>query len=153
MKNRIISLFFAFGLVSGCYAPKQTTENPKPDGKKSYEAFAAIIKTYPYEAPQPRKDRVIKNYSKLEIGMPKDQVAGLIGEPDYSRPSYGAKRPTDMRWPGSSWTYYLYKRSDLVNTLDACVQIFFGTDDHVKWIVPSNIEGLVEKGSPAHNGA
>jgi hypothetical protein len=58
---------------------------PKPDGKKKYEEFAAAIKSYPYEAPQVRKDGIVQNYPKLELGMSKDRIAELIGDPDYSR--------------------------------------------------------------------
>src|SRR5208282_1238143 len=72
-------------------APTPLTETPKPDGKKTSEEFRAAIKSYPYEAPQARKDMIVNNYAKLEIGMSKNQVAELIGDPDYSRLDYGPK--------------------------------------------------------------
>ena len=128
-------------------APTPPTQTPKPDGKKTYEEFAAAIKSYPYEASQARKDRIVKNFPKLAVGMSKDQIAGLIGDPDYSRLDY-AKEPSD-RAVGSSWTYWLRKRDNGVNALDPCLEIFFGTDDRAHWIVPSNIDGLKEKGSPS----
>ena len=143
MKWRFIILLFV-GFVSSCRAPKQSVEVPKPDGKRSYEEFAATIRSYPYEAPQLRKDKIIKNYPELQIGMSKDQVAGLIGEPDFSRVDYGPKGPGE-KWQGSSWTYYLYTRSNLANNFDPCVYVRFGTDDRVNCITPSNIEGLTEK--------
>ena len=101
--------------------------------EKDYEEFVAAIKGYPYEASQARKDRIIKNYPKLESGMSKEQVADLIGAPDYSRLDY-AKEPSD-RAVGSSWTYWLRKRDDGVNRLDPCIEIFFRTDDRAHWIV------------------
>ena len=79
--------------------------------------------------------------------MTKEQVARVIGEPDYSALSYGPKGPR-MKWKGSSWVYYLSKRGDSANTFDPVVQVFFATDDRAAWIVPSNVEGLREKGSP-----
>ena len=127
-------------------APTPPTVTPKPDGKKTYEEFAATIKSYPYDAPQERKDRIVKNYPKLELGMSKEQVAELIGDPDYSQLGYGPKGPRPQ-WHGSNWTYWLRKRDNLVNLNDPCLEIFFGTDDRATWIVPSNIDGLTEKPS------
>jgi len=129
-------------------APTPPTETPKPDGKKTCEEFEAAIKSYPYEASQARKDRIVKNYPKLAIGMAKDQIAGLIGEPDCSGLIYGPKGPGE-KWLGSAWTYCLRKRDNGSNAFDPCVEIFFGTDDRAGWIVPSNIDGLTEKRSPS----
>ena len=127
--------------------PPPTPQTPKPDGKKTSEEFRATIKSYPYKAPQPRKDRIIKNYPKVAIGMSKDQIAGLIGEPDCSGLIYGPKGPGE-KWKGSCWTYCLRLRENGSNAFDPFVEIFFGTDDRAGWIVPSNIDGLTEKRSP-----
>ena len=125
--------------------PVPTPETPKPDGKRTCDEFEAAIKSYPYEAPQPRKDRIVKNYPKLAIGMSKDQVACLIGEPDCSVLIYGPKGPGE-KWLGSAWTYCLRKREKGSNAYDPCVEIFFGTEDRANWIVPSNVDGLTKKG-------
>ena len=132
----------------GCLVYTQLGPTPKPDGKKTDQEFEAAIKTYPYDAPQARRDRIVKNGPRLEVGMSKEQVAELIGDPDYSRLMYGPKGP-GARWLGSSWMYYLHKRDSNINVYNPCVQIFFGTDDRATWIVPSNIDGLTEKGSYA----
>ena len=126
-------------------APTPPTETPKPDGKKTCEEFAATIKSYPYEATQARKDKIVQNYPKLEIGMSKDQVATLIGDPDFSGLNYGPKGPGE-KWLGSSWAYCLRLRENGSNAFDPRVEIFFGTDGRANWIVPSNIDGLTEKG-------
>jgi len=113
---------------------------------KSYEEFEATIKAFPYQAPQPRKDRIIKNYDKLEIGMSKDQVAGLIGEPDYSQPRLGPIRIwKNTGWKGSTWVYYLYKRENSPNNYDPSLDVFFGMVGRAEHILPTNIEGLTEK--------
>jgi hypothetical protein len=127
-------------------APTPPTQTPKPDGKQTYEEFAAAVMSYPYEASQARKDRIVKNYPKLAVGMSKDRVAELIGDPDYSGLGYGPKGPNE-KWRGSDWTYWFRKRDNGINSFDPVVQIFFGTDDRAHWIVPSNIDGLKEKDS------
>src|SRR5262249_36842548 len=134
------------GSVSACQTDIQSTENHKRDGMKSYEEFEATIKAFPYQASQSRKDRIIKNYNKLEVGMSKEQVADLIGEPDFSQLDYDLKRKDRKAiWLGSSWNYYLYKRENLVNVYDPYLYVRFGTDDRAKHFGPVNIEGLTEK--------
>ena len=129
------------------HAPTPPTVTPKSDGKQTYEEFAAAIKSYPYEAPQARKDRIVKNYPKLELGMTKDQIAELIGEPDFSQFGYakGPKGPRE-KWLGSYWMYYFRQRNNGFNVYDPCLEIFFDTNDRAHWIVPENIDGLKEKG-------
>ncbi len=120
---------------------------PTRDGKRSYEEFKASVGSFPYNAPRERRERILAGYSKLDVGVTKDEVAAAIGEPDYSQLNYGPKGP-NMPLIGSSWVYYLSKRGDRANNLDPVVHVFFGTDGRARWIVPSNIEGLHEKGSP-----
>jgi len=145
----VVAFLLLFGLVLTCKDQSQPTKAPNVDGMKTIDEFYAEIKSYPFEAPQARRDKVINNYHNLEVGMPKEQVASILGEPDYSRLDYGPKGP-GAKWLGSHWTYQLYKRSSSVNIYDPSILIFFGTDDRAKWIVPSAIEGLTEKGSPTH---
>lgn len=149
MKSQISLLFAFFLVIAGCRLPHQTQTTPKNDGKKSYEEFVATVKTFPYEAPLSRKDRIVKKFSELEIGMSKDQVTALIGEPDFSRLDYGPKGPNE-RWQGSSWSYYLFMRENSANNNDSCLAIHFGVDDHAVLIIPENIDGLIEKASPSH---
>jgi hypothetical protein len=149
MRERGVILLCALCLVSGCEVPQQPAEVPVSDGMRSYKDFAAGIKAYPYEAPQSRKERIIRNFPTLEIGMTKDQVADVIGDPDFSQNSYGPKGP-NMKWGGSTWEYYLAKRDDSANESDPCVFIAFGQDDRANWILPCNIDGLIEMSSWGH---
>jgi hypothetical protein len=70
-----------------------TSDKPVPDGQKSYKEFRATIKSFPYSAaPEPKK-QIVENYPTLRVGMTKNQVAALIGTPDYSELDFGPKRP------------------------------------------------------------
>lgn len=144
----IILLLFSF-ILAGCYRDKQPQAIPKSDGKKSYKEFVAGVKIFPYEASLSRKDPIIRNYSKLEIGMSKDQIVALIGEPDYSQLSYGPKGPGE-KWLGSTWNYFLYlndsKSSQLNAKPDQWIEIFFDTEDKAHCIGPSKNLGLEKKG-------
>jgi outer membrane protein assembly factor BamE (lipoprotein component of BamABCDE complex) len=147
---KILIPLLAFTSLMGCNTMR-SSEKPKPDGKRSYEEFGSTIKEFPYEASKEKRQKIIGNFNSLEIGMSKNEVAESIGEPDYSDLDYGPKGPA-MKWLGSHWTYYLYKRETGANDFDPRVTIFFGKNDRAKWIVPRNVEGLSEKGSPAHDG-
>src|SRR3954454_1797134 len=57
---------------------------PAPDGKRTREEFAAAVKTFPYASPEERNSQLIKNYANLSEGMSKEQVAAVLGDPDYS---------------------------------------------------------------------
>jgi hypothetical protein len=116
------------------------------DGQKSYEEFQATIKSFPYSTSPERRDLVVKNYPGLRVGMTKQQVAALIGNPDYSQQNYGPKGPGE-HWLGSSWNYVLFKREDSSNENDPTVEVFFGTDYLLFWAAPSGISGLSEVGS------
>lgn len=129
-----------------CTKNDRSQDVPENDGRRSIKEFEAGVRSYPYTASPERKARIVAGYPKLEVGMTKDRVSALIGEPDYSQLSYGPKGP-HMRWQGSSWTYWLSKQDDGVNLNDPVVTVYFGTKGHAHWIV-SNVEGLREKGSP-----
>ena len=53
------------------------------DGQKSYDEFRATINSFPYSTSPERRDLVVNNYPSLRVGMTKQQVAALIGNPDY----------------------------------------------------------------------
>ena len=133
-------------VTTSCRATDAEPDAGPKHGRNTYEEFKATIRSFPYTAPRERRDRIVRGYSELEIGMTKEQVARVIGEPDYSVLGYGPKGP-DMKWKGSSWVYYLSKREDLANSHDPVVRVFFDTENRAVWIVPSNVEGLREKGS------
>lgn len=122
---------------------------PDPDGKKSYEQFRATIKLFPYSTSSERQLRIVKNYPSLRVGMDKQQVAALIGDPDYSELDWGPKG-AHPHWRGSDWAYWLSMRSDESNLSDPRVEIFFGLDGHLTWAVPQGI-GLPEIGNCCSN--
>jgi hypothetical protein len=118
---------------------------PMPDGMPIYQEFEARIKEYPYIAPSERSVKILAGLPKLKRCMNKASIEALLGVPDYSDINYGPKGPGE-HWLGSSWTYYLSKRSTLVNENDPCIQIFFDTDGHAQWIVPRNVKDAYEIG-------
>ncbi len=66
--------------------------------------------------------------------MRKDQVAEIIGEPDYSEPTQRKEDPV-----GSSWVYAFYCTGRFCGTTsqDDLLQVFFDLGDKVIGIFPS----------------
>ena len=116
-----------------------------PDDKPSYEAFTSAH-VFPYFATPTRKNQIKSNYSQLRVGLGKDDVARILGEPDCSQ-RLASKEHQEYR--GAAWTYYLEKPDpNLVNLKnDKTVEVFFDPNGKVHWVV-SNVEGLPEIRKP-----
>jgi hypothetical protein len=119
---------------------------PVADGMQTYEEFERKITQYPYHAKPKRMAKIISGIVKLRICMDKQQIQSLLGSPDYSRTLYGPKGPGE-KWLGTSWMYFLTQESDLVNTNDSTVEVFFDTKNRAHWIVPQQIKEAREIGS------
>ena len=114
---------------------------------KSFEDFMGGIEKFPYVASAARKTKIMTSYEQLSIGAVKQEVYGLLGEPDVEIKVYSkSKEPGFLGW---MWTYYLFKIDSLGDNRkqDQGIKIFFDENGKTSWIAPFNIEGLVEKGN------
>jgi len=107
-----------------------------------------VTKTFPYTISDSRRELILAQYSQLKLGMTKQDVLTILGEPDFT--GYLHSKQPQSRYLGSRWMYYFYKAdSSLVNErLDKSVQVFFSPDDKVSWVRPKNVPGLAEIGRP-----
>jgi hypothetical protein len=142
-RSRFIVLIIAF--TFGCQRDRPDLNLPS-DGKRSYQEFMAAVKPGRYEAPEARKNQIIQNYEKLKPGMSKEQVAFLIGDPDYSDPVYGPKG-FNPKWKGWHWRYNIVCDDARYSNQgrDKWIEVFFGTDDLAILIAPSPETGLPSK--------
>jgi hypothetical protein len=145
----IIALLLLF---VGC-SSEVALSPPISDGKRTYQQFVSETKVFPYRISEIRRQTIMTNYWKLNIGMTKKEVSSIIGDPDFSQ-YLRAKEPSG-KYLGSEWTYYFYKPAPNIanEKLDQGLSLFFGTNDKLDWIVPKNIEGLIEKGNPRQSGS
>jgi hypothetical protein len=111
----------------------------------TYDEFESKIHLYPYHAKPERSGKIISGLASLKVCMNKMQIHPLLGKPDYTRINYGPKGPGE-KLLGSSWMYYLSKKSDLVNINDSTVEVFFDTNDRAYWVIPHHIDGALEIG-------
>lgn len=134
--------------ASGCNSSQVTLEPPIADGKQTYKEFISETKTFPYTIADNRKRIIMEKYPRLNVGMTKKEIASIIGDPDFS--TYLRAKAPPQKYLGSEWTYYFHKANpNLANEkLDKGLYLFFDPNDKLHWILPQNIEGLSEKGSP-----
>ena len=139
--NKIILVLLSTFLLLNSTTISAQTGQPVPDGMPSYDEFEAQITKYPYIALPERKNKIKLGIQRLTKCMNKSSVEELLGQPDYSKQSYGPKGPNE-KWLGSNWTYYVFKESELVNLNDTMIHVFFNIADRAHWIVSSNFEGV-----------
>jgi outer membrane protein assembly factor BamE (lipoprotein component of BamABCDE complex) len=138
MKRKITPSLLLLVLLMGVISCRKQVI---PDNKRTEDEARSLIKSYPYSPSEERKSRILQNYSNLSLGMSKDQVASLLGEPDYSLTLFDIGAGDK----GSAWVYYLYLKTDLPNTFDdRSIEVFFNIDGQMDWVVPHNAEGLKE---------
>lgn len=141
-------MLLIIGIISmltflGCNKDKLDYEK---DGLRfnTEEMFREKVKNFPYVASEGRKEKIIKNYSQLKIGMSKEEVLSILGEPDVEVklfPKY-SNRPVILGW---AWIYYFYKLDSWGQNLgkDQEIYIIYGIDNRVKEVAVSNISGLI----------
>jgi hypothetical protein len=89
---------------------------------RTYQQWEESV-SFPYAAPQIRKERIVKNVEKIKVGSTKEEVVAALGEPDYEQemPPKEPNRPCI----GYALTYNLEKAENLANEHDKRVEAFF----------------------------
>lgn len=139
MLNVFIISLICLSFITSCQ------NRPKPDGQKTEEDFAVSTKSFPVTASEQRQNQLRIDYPKLELGMSKQQVVAVIGNPDYSHISISPRDYSQST--GSSWNYIFYCTGRFCGTTseDKLIEVSFDLNDKVDWIKPSENSGLVEK--------
>jgi hypothetical protein len=132
-------------VVGGCERESVSRDCSHDAGMKTYKQWKASVR-FPYQASQPRNERLVKNFDRVGVGSTKDEVVAALGEPDYESESSPKE---SNRSCGYEFIYYFEKPDgDLVNEIhDKKIEAFFSATGKATWIV-SNVTGLSEKGSP-----
>jgi len=130
-----------------CAAARGDIDLYQADGQPTYQQFVAA-RAFPYQASSLRRDKLIRGYATLSVGMSKAAILGVLGPPDYSQPMYAKEIPA--KYVSGKWVYIIAK-SDAVNwseKQDRVIIIFFDRNDNADWIIPMNLPGLAELGGP-----
>ncbi|GEM_PF-2607234 len=124
---------------------QRTVESPQ----YGFTVFINGIAKFPYEAPKARQEKVQGGYAQIKLGMNKEDVKKLLGEPDAEFMTYRASKGKETL-ASSSWAYYLARREiKFANEkYDKIVFIHFDANEKLYWAVPSNVERLARIGEP-----
>jgi hypothetical protein len=89
---------------------------------------------------------LIESYKKLKLGISKEAAQEIMGTPTERRRNITKKG----KFIGYSFTYLIYRHEEgLVNLKnDKVIKLFFDVNGNLKWVVPQNIKGLEEIGTP-----
>src|SRR5437879_3315919 len=102
-----------------------------------------------YYASSTRVKQIKENYSKLQIGMKREEVEKLLAAPDFEDPGISRTYSEKRRWCGYQWGYYVSK-TDINQAAmdDEGVFLSFDSSGKLTWAAPQNLKGLKQKGSP-----
>jgi hypothetical protein len=147
--NIIISVIVLFSaIILGCKEKVIYTGYEEESLNYQFSKFIKNIPTFPYEATPEKRDKIVRGFSKISVGINKTTAKELIGEPDAEVYSY--ETTNGKKYSGSSWGYYLRRQqAELANEkYDQTVFLYFDPDEKLYWAHPDNIELLKDKGGP-----
>lgn len=144
----IMCIFLCF--FSFCNSSAGNVNDKKSRRYNTYESFKKSVGGLPYDAPEAKKRHIIENYTKLLIGMTKQQVYDILGEPDIEDeilPKFAWESPKSRGW---IWMYYIYRANSREGNskADKLVEVYYDVDGKVHWIAASNVDGLEDLGGP-----
>jgi hypothetical protein len=131
--------------LPGCTDKKPPLMIQKESSEYSFTSFTNSIDQYPYEAPKAKQDIVKNGYSKVSLGMNKQDIKQLMGEPDAEFFSYNVRKGSEI-FTNSTWGYYLHRHEKTLATSNYDRAIFLDFDTIGKlywagWSVPGG-DGL-----------
>lgn len=144
--------FFALSsvlLVSACDTDSKWVLQSHESEKYSFTRFMKSIEKFPYTADQSKLSRVREGLTRLSLGMRKDDVKKIMGEPDSEMLNYKPRQKSE-ELVDSTWTYYLkrFERDLVKEGFDESVVLYFKPNGELYWADPGNIAGLKSLGGP-----
>jgi hypothetical protein len=104
-------IIILLALAPGCYSGGSVSVTGPEFG---FGSFIDSIPSFPYDAPASRQERIVDAFPKLEIGMEKERVRELLGDPDAEFLEYAGE--SEENFLGTSWGFYLHRHdAELVN--------------------------------------
>jgi hypothetical protein len=136
-------------LVSACDAGTQWVFESQESERYSFTRFIESIEKFPYTADQSKSSRVREGFKRLSLGMKKDEVRKVMGEPDAESLNYKPMRKS-KELIYTTWDFYLKRREAKLATdgFDEAIYLYFKPNGELYWADPSNIAELKPLGGP-----
>ncbi|GMV91252.1 MAG: hypothetical protein AMXMBFR82_10300 [Candidatus Hydrogenedentota bacterium] len=147
---KVTAQFWSITLIAlalGCYSGGSVSVTGPEFG---FGSFIDSIPSFPYDAPASRQERIVEAFPKLEIGMDKERVRELLGDPDAEFQEYAGK--DEDAFLGSSWGFYLHRHdAELVDEEhDRTIFVEFDTSGKVDRARLDEPRSLLELNDPAY---
>lgn len=114
-----------------------------------FSKFIESIETLPYTADQSKVSRVQEGFKRLSLGMRKEDVQKLMGNPDGEWFDYSLNGTDTEEFTGSAWAYSLKRFDyDLASEEDQAINLYFKPNEELYWAYPVNVAGLAPLGGP-----
>ena len=137
-------------LVGACDTETKWVMRSHESEKYSFTGFLKGIEKFPYTADQSKLSRVKGGSKRLSLGMKKDDVKKIMGEPDSEMLHYRPKeKGKELIY--STWSYYLkrFERELGNSSFDQAVVLHFkSNNEELYWVDPGNLEGFNSLGGP-----
>jgi len=145
MKRKYLTLYFLVTLLA-CNSDDIWDYKSIESNKYSFSKFFSEIKEYPYIANDNKITKIYNGYKSLKIGLTKDEVITLLGEPDCEVFDY--KYPDEKNIISSAFGYYLkLVKRESVSEEDQILTLTFNPKDELFWVHSDNM-GLKDIGGP-----
>lgn len=136
-------------LVVACDSNTHLALESHESQEYSFSRFIGNIESLPYTADQSKLSEVKEGFKRLSLGMRKNEIKKIMGEPDSETMSY---KPTKKNKAliYSTWGYYLkrFARNLVTDGWDAMVILYFKPNGELYWADPINVPGLKVLGGP-----
>lgn len=145
-----IFVLFSILLVSACDAGTKWVMQSHESEKFSFTRFLKGIEKFPYTADQSKLSRVKTGSKLLSLGMKKEDVKKIMGEPDSEMLHYRTKQK-DKDLIYSTWSYYLkrFERELGNSNFDQAVVLHFkSNNEELYWVDADNLEEIKSLGGP-----
>lgn len=129
--------------------------NPKLPNMYGWFASSSAALGKVYAISSERRSKIVRNYSKLRVGMSSKDVEALLGSADYEDAGF---RNSGFRPDGSRdsqdhcaalWGYYFKKTGEnLADPNDSILIVEFNAERRLNWAAPQNIRQLFTIGAP-----
>ncbi|MCQ4318620.1 hypothetical protein EA797_21500 [Stutzerimonas zhaodongensis] len=147
-KLKILMLLIFMASLSACFETTTYNSTTKSSNKYNFGKFLDSITSFPYSAPAEQQERIKNNYTKLKIGMPKNEILNILPPPNAEFFTYEKNGDKEV-FESSSWAYYLTRQEyNLGSDSDAALFLYFNELEQLYWSIPDNIEGLSQLGNP-----
>lgn len=140
---KALTLFVLMAILLGC-SEYEEDSRISMTGEYDFYYFINKIKKFPYKAPNEKLERVTNGFSKITLGLKKNEALKMLGKPDGESISYEIFENKEKQ-KYTTWSYYLFRQEkELASPSDESIHVYFNLDNEVYFAYMDNSESLTQ---------